>query len=224
MAFYPTLTTLVDYKEKLTEIKTLKLEKVCVFFTGLNFEERKILFKELKKAGVKEIPFAHIKNDMTLEELDLLVECYNTQRMNLHSFKEHPAIYDYSKYKDLIYIENVYVAFEEEEIRRWAGICLDFSHLENDRIIRPEYFEKNIKILERNKIGCNHISAIKSKSHLNNDGLNRYDYHATNNLSDFDYLKKYDKKFFSNFCAIELNNSISFQLKVIDYIKTIINE
>lgn len=224
MTFYPTLTTLFEYEKKLEEIKALKLDKVCVFFTGLNFEQRKNLFLELAKTEIKEIPFAHIKNDMKEEELDFLIKKYKTKRFNLHSFQEHAPLYDYSKYKDLIYIENVYIAFEEEEIKKWAGICLDFSHLENDRLSRPEIYEKNMEILKKNKIGCNHISAIKDKSSLNEDGYNRYDDHFANNLSEFDYLKKYDRNLFSDFCAIELNNEICFQIEVIEYLKKILNE
>ncbi|MDD3919126.1 MAG: hypothetical protein PHX52_00915 [Candidatus Pacebacteria bacterium] len=223
MTFYPTLTTLVDYRKKIEEIKTLKLEKVCVFFTGLNIDERKTLFEEIKKTEIKEIPFAHIKNDMSYEELDFLIKNYHTQRFNIHSEKEHSLIYDFSRYKDLIYIENVYASFTQEEINKWAGVCIDFSHLENDRLIRPEVFRKNIEIVKTNKIGCNHISAVQSKPYINNDGFERYDYHLADNLSDFDYLKKYDKSLFSDFCAIELNNEISFQLKAIDYVKKIIN-
>jgi len=223
MKIYPTITTLVDYNEKLKEVNTFKLEKVCVFFTGLNYKERKELLNKIKRTSIKEIPFAHIKNDMEEEELDFLIKNFKTQVFNIHTEKEYPLKYDYSKYKNLIYIENVYKAFDEEEIKNWAGICLDISHLENDRLLRPKICQKNIEILKRNKVGCNHISAVKDYYHLNEKGIKRYDDHLSENLSEFDYLKNYDKQLFSNFCAIELNNSISFQLKAIDYIKKLFN-
>ena len=223
MTIYPTVTTLVDYKGKLDEINALKLEKVCVFFTGLNFEERKVLFKELKKTTIKEIPFAHIKSDMKLSELNALVNEYNTKAFNIHSREEHSLLYDYSSYKGIIYIENVYNHLKED-LENWAGVCLDFSHLENDRLVYKERFKNNLKIIKKNKIGCNHISAILKDFYINEKGEKRYDNHLSLDLSDFDYLKKYDKSFFSDYCAIELNNDISYQLKVIEYIKKLLNE
>ncbi|MDD4661947.1 MAG: hypothetical protein PHG24_01550 [Candidatus Pacebacteria bacterium] len=224
MKIYPTITTLVDYKEKIEEINALKLEKVCVFLTGLNFEERKELFKELEKTTIKEIPFVHIRNDVKTEELDFLINRYKTKVFNLHSKEEHPSLYDYSKYKDSIYIENVYNVFSAEDLLNWAGICLDFSHLENDRLMCKERYKKNLKIIKNSRIGCCHISAIKDTYYIDRSGEKRYDNHSSSELSEFDYLKKYDKKFFSEFCAIELNNSISYQLEVIDYIKKLFNE
>jgi len=218
MTIYPTLTTLVDYRPKLKEINALKLEKVCVFFTGLNFKERKELFLEIEKSTIKEIPFAHIKSDMTKEELNFLTLKYKTKVFNIHSQEEHPLIYDYTSFKERIYIENVY-NYLKEDLEGYPGICLDFSHLENDSLVYKDRFENNLKIIKKSKIGCNHISAVLKDFYINEKGEKRYDNHLSLDLSDFDYLKKYDKSLFSEFCAIELNNDISYQLKVIDYIK-----
>ncbi len=218
MKIYPTITTLINYEKKLEEVYQLNLKKVCVFLTGLDFNQRQEFLKKLKNTSIKEIPFVHLRSDMKVEELEFLIENYNTKVFNIHTEKEYPLKYDYSKYKNFIYIENVYKAFDESEIKNWAGICLDFSHLENDRLLRPKIFEKNIKILKNHKIGCNHISAVKSEYHFNEKNIKRYDDHLADNLSNFDYLKQYSKNLFSNFCAIELNNSIKFQLNVIDYI------
>jgi hypothetical protein len=219
MTIYPTITTLVDYNDKLKEIDTLKLKTVCVFLTGLNYKERKELLNKIQKTPIKEIPFVHLRSDMKLEEIEFLIKNFNTKVFNIHTEKEHPLEHDLSKYKNLIYIENVYCTLDEKEIQNWAGICLDFSHLENDRLLRPDVFEKNMEIIKKNKIGCNHISAIKKHYHLNEINVKRFDDHFGDSLEEFDYLKKYNKNLFSDYCAIELNNSIHFQLKVIDYIK-----
>lgn len=224
MKIYPTITTLVDFNEKINEVNTLGLKEVCVFFTGLNFEERKDLISKIKNSPIKEIPFAHIRTDMTIEELDFLIENYNTKKFNIHTEKEYPLVYDYSKYKDLIFIENVHHILDEEEINKWAGICLDLSHLENERLMNNHIFNENMEIAKRNKIGCNHISGARGEININEKGEERYDDHFARDFSDFDYLKKYEKNLFSNFCAMELNNSIEFQLKAIDYINKIMNE
>ncbi|MDD4358538.1 MAG: hypothetical protein PHY30_01840 [Candidatus Pacebacteria bacterium] len=218
MKIYPTITTLVDYNQKIEEVKALRLEKVCVFFTGLNFKERKDLVVKLKTTSIKEIPFAHIRGDMTIEELNFLIENYHTQRFNIHTEKDYPLKYSYSKYRDKIYIENVHHILDENEIRKWAGICLDLSHLENERLMNPHIYKANLEIIKRNKIGCNHISAARDYTRINEKGEKRYDDHFAKDVSDFDYLKKYNRSLFSDFCAMELNNSIEFQLKAINYI------
>ncbi|HOI60339.1 MAG TPA: hypothetical protein PKU93_03375 [Candidatus Pacearchaeota archaeon] len=224
MKIYPTITTLIDYKGKIEEIKALKLEKVCVFFTGLNKEERKELMNEIKKTPIKEIPFCHIRDDMEEQELDFLVRNYNTQVFNIHSLKDCFNNYDYPNYREKVCIENSLHALDEEEIKNWGGICLDLSHLENDRLTDEESFKQNLKMINEYEVQCNHISAVKDKIYTNKEGLKRYDAHDANELNDFNYLKQYDKKLFSNFCAMEINNDIAFQLKAIDHINKILNE
>lgn len=224
MKIYPTITTLVDYTGKIKEIKTLKLTKVCVFFTGLNKKERKVLMNEIKKTSIKEIPFSHIRDDMDEEELNFLIKNYNTQIFNIHSLKDCFNNYNYPNYTQMICIENSLHALDEEEIKNWGGVCLDMSHLENDRLSDEKSFNQNLKVIQKYGVKCNHISAVKDKMFTTKEGLRRYDSHTANNLNDFDYLKKYDKKLFSNFCAIEINNDIAFQLEVIDYINKILNE
>lgn len=54
MTIYPTITTLVDYNDKLKEIDALKLKTVCVFLTGLNYKERKELLNKIQKTSIKE--------------------------------------------------------------------------------------------------------------------------------------------------------------------------
>jgi len=46
----------------------------------------------------------------------------------------------------------------------------------------------------------------------------RYDSHYFEDLSEFDYLKKYSINLFSDFCALELENTIKDQLRAKDYI------
>ncbi len=216
----PAITTIYNLKwqEKIAEVKKLKLKEICVFLTCLNSKKRRELYKLIKETKIKEIPFLHLRSDMELWELDYFVENYGTQIFNIHSQVEFPLDYDYSKYKDSIYIENTSHPYNKEEIKNFGGICLDLAHLENGRISAKEKFEHNTKIIKRYPIGCNHISAIKKTACANEIGKVTYDSHSLEDFSELDYLKKYPSTYFSSFIAIELENSITEQLKARDYI------
>jgi len=205
------------WREKIKEIKELGLKKAALFPTCFEKEQREEMYKLLGKSGITEIPFVHIRGDMSHEELDYLIKKYNTKVLNIHTKRQHPVFYDYLKYKDMLYLENT-CPFNEEELSDFAGLCLDISHLEDERLLRTEEFIERKKIIKKHKIGCNHISAIPKKSHKNENGKDIFSLHSYRNLSDFDYLKNYPKKFFSNYVAMELENSLKEQLKAIDYI------
>jgi len=220
----PTITTSgnSDWQNKIVEIKKLKLKEVFVFLTGLEEKERKELYKSLQKTEIEKIPFVHLRSDMKLEELDYLVENYKTEIFNLHTEKQYPLLYDYSKYKNIITIENK-TAFrlDEEEIKNYAGICLDISHLENVRLLDEKAYEHDVSILEKYPIKCNHISAIQKKGFLIK-GRKNYACHYLRDMSELNYLKKYPLKYFSNIIAIELENSIKEQLEIREHIINLI--
>ncbi len=113
---------------------------------------------------------------------------------------------------------------DEKEVKEFAGVCLDFSHLENDRLLFSERFKEQRSLLLQYKIGCNHIAAIGATKKLTEDGTcMAFDKHIFNELSELDYLKNYPEEFFSNYIAIELENSLKEQLQAIDYICEILN-
>jgi len=214
--FLPSITTTKEWKSKIEEIDKLGLEKIALFLTRL--EDRKEIFSLLEKTTLKEIPFSHIRSDMKPEELDYLINRWNCQVFNLHPLSEFPLVYDYSKYVDKIYIENVYFSFKKEDIKGFAGVCLDFSHLEDDKKSRRKEFKRRIKIINKFKIGCNHISAVKEEPFIDEKGHSIFSCHFLNDFSELNYLKEYEDKYFSDYCAIELENSLEEQIKVIEYI------
>lgn len=225
MQILPTITTITPkaWRDKVKEVKKLKLKEVALFPTCLNQEERKELYQLLKKTNVKSIPFVHLRNDMEIWELDYLVKNYQTKVFNTHTQREYPFLYDYAKYKDVIYIENVYEPLDEEEIKEFAGVCLDVSHLETDRILDIKKYEHNIKIIDKYGCGCNHISAVKDIITKDEKNYSKYDTHFLEDLSELDYLKKYPLKYFASFIAIELENTIEEQLKAKEYIVNLLN-
>ncbi len=181
-----------DWQAKIKETKELRLSEVAVFLTCLDKKARQRLYKLLESSSVKSVPLVHLRGDMEPGELDYFLKNYKTKFFVHHSQSEYPFLHDYSKYKDIIFIENVYKPLDEEELKNFGGICLDLSHLENDRILEKEKFGHNIKIIEKYPIGCNHISVMKKISHKDeNIGTTRYDRHFLDDLSELDYLKNY---------------------------------
>lgn len=219
-----TTTKNSDWEKKIKEADELDLKEIALFLTGLENEKRKKLIKLLEKSEIESIPLLHLRSDMKLAELDYFWKNYQTKVFTLHSQSEFPLIYDYSKYQNLIFIENVYQPLNLAEIKNFAGICLDISHLENDRILNKEKFKHNIKVIEKYPLGGNHLSCLKKIPFRDNKGYLRYDYHNLEDLSELDYLKQYPLSYFSQIIAIELENSLQDQLRARDYIINLLKE
>ena len=215
---FPSITTTnSDWREKIEEIAKLGLKEVCLFLTCLNKKERKELYKLIEGTKIEKIPLVHLRNDMDLEELDYLKESYKTEVFNTHTERKYPLIYNLDKYRNIIYIENASLPLDEEEIKNFAGVCLDFSHLENKRLLEQEVYKNEIEIIEKYPCGCNHVSAVK-KFLLKEEDRLYHDSHYLEDLTELDYLKRYPAKYFSSILAVELENTIREQLKAKDYI------
>ena len=109
--------------------------------------------------------------------------------------------------------------FSQSSLKNYAGICLDTSHVESERLEKnTNLYNYFIKILKQYPIGCAHISAINPQGGIDPyDNEFRHDLHLYKNLKQFDYLTRY-VKFLSPITALEVENPISQQLKAIKYI------
>ncbi len=224
MNIYPTITTGENWRDKFREIEYLRIEKVAVFPTMIEKPDRKSLYQLIEESPIKKIPIVHLRSDMDIEELDFFAKKYDTQIFNTHSSKEFPISEKWIKeYRELISIENTHnFPLEEEEVRKYGGICLDMSHLENSRILETERYNKEVEIISKFKIRCNHISAVKDNfSSVNTEKRElRYDSHRLDNHTEVDYLKNYPVNYFSDLCAMELSNNIVEQMEAIAYINS----
>lgn len=217
----PSITTITPgaWREKLKEVKELKIKEVALFPTCLNTKQRQEFYKLVKEAGIKSVPLVHMRSqDMKAEEFDFLVKNFKVQVFNTHTQREYVFCEDIKKYSHNIYIENTYAPMDEKELKEFAGICLDFCHLENDRLMFPKKYLHNIKLIEKYKVGCNHISAIKPGP-TEKHAYFKYSSHNLADLSELDYLKRYPLNYFSSLIAIELENSIKEQIEAIKYLK-----
>lgn len=218
---FPAITT-TDGKhlEKIREADLLGIAEVCLFPTVLELKGREALYKFLEKSAIRKIPLVHLRSDMEIWELDFFVKNFKTEVFNIHSPRDHPFLYDHAKYRKQIYIENTLPSpFEEEEVRNFAGICIDFAHLEDSRLGEPADYHHNIQMIERFPCGCAHISAVR-KTPGYGHGVKRkvYNFHYLKKLSELDYLKRYPRSYFPPVIALELENSLAEQLKIRDHL------
>jgi len=204
-----------DWKKKIKEAE--ELDEVCFFLTCLERKEREEFYFLARK--IKRAPFVHLRSDMGADEIELLKNNFGSKIFNIHTLREHPLEKDLSEFKKSIFIENIYFPLDEKELKEFGGICLDFAHLENDRILEKEKYQRNLSVIKNFPIGCCHISCVKKKPRLDHRNFLRYDSHQMGELKELDYLRGY-KDYFSGILAIELENSIEDQLKAIEYIRS----
>jgi len=168
---------------------------------------------------------------MSEDELDYLVEKYKVKVFNLHSNEDSIKRFRNSKYKDAIYAENMEEINDDffRSLEIFSGICLDISHWEDFGLIQKEHsYEGFEKLLETNKVGCSHVSAITKKirvykNYRTKKDMKQYSRHFLHDLSELDYIKKI-ADYLPNLVSIELENSFEEQVKVKKYLDAIINQ
>lgn len=223
----PSITTTAgDYRQKIREAEELGIGEVAFFPTTLDQKQRQEAYRILQESKIKDIPFVHLRTDMSLQEIDFLSHFFGTRVFNLHSTKAYQWSYNFTKFPHKIYLENAFCPFQEDEIKKLAGTCLDFTHLEDSRLREPLVYQNEIRIIETYPCGCAHISAISAKpSNYQSDiKLNTYDHHDLKDLSELDYLRNYPLSYFPQIIALELENSMAEQLKAKAYIEVLLKK
>lgn len=221
MKLLPAITakTKSAWRDRVKEVKALGLSEIALFPTPLAQPERKELYRALEKTKVKKIPFVHLRSDMEPWEIDYFIEKYQTEIFNTHTAREYPFRSDWEKYKKMIYVENVREPLDEKEIKEFAGICVDFSHLENTRVFKPELYEHNIKLIKKYRPGCSHISPAKNFPFLDMpESLFPEEPHLFKDVSELDYLARYPVDYFGRLTGMEFESTIETQLEAIQHI------
>lgn len=221
MRILPSVVTTNNFHtNQLKELGKLNLKEICVFLTCLSKKERSKFYKYLECSSLKRIPFVHLRSDMEVKELDFFAKRFKTNLFNIHPLSLFPLENDLSKYKEMILIENSDVVLAEKDLEKFAGICLDFTHLESDRRLNNGKYQKNIQMLKKFPCKFGHISAIRNILNLDEKtGKLQYDFHRVNNFSELDYLERY-YQIFPPLVTLELENGLEEQLKIIDYLSS----
>jgi hypothetical protein len=228
------LTTITAgaWRKKVAEIDELGLKEIALFPTCLlTLAHRQELYSLLEKTKLEKIPHVHITANMEFPELDYLVKRFNTEVFNVHSeLSSHPYTIDPYEYYKNIYVENMETeAPTENDLKRFAGLCVDFSHWESGTLSYGRDNPANLRMLalvKKYKIGVNHVSAVKTKplsreEMLINQRQYHYDSHQLDNLSELDYMKKY-KNYLADIISIELENPLKQQLEAKKYLEQIL--
>ncbi len=226
------LTTITPglWKKKIKEIDALGIEEIALFLTGLNISARKELYGMLEKTKLRNIPHVHLRDDMENWELDYLESKFNAAVFNMHGKNSaHP--FDLLKLKNYlpkIYIENQEYIPDREELKKTAGICVDFSHWQDGIMFKKKNYDSKMrKAIKNFPVGCSHVSAVGKKVIESRDVVFNeivyYDYskHFFDDLSEFDYMKNF-LDFLPDLISLELENSLAEQLKAKKYLEKII--
>jgi hypothetical protein len=198
--------------------------RIALFPTCLSRAEREELYRELEMIPGLRIPHVHLRSDTDLAEIEYLSESFQVEAFNVHPRKSgHPFTVHLDGFASRVFIENVEVPVEDEELASAAGpvfggLCPDFSHLENARLHgRTEYVEATLRQMERFPVGCCHLSAIRVG--VPNTWAGEWDHHAFARLSDFDYLGAYRRFLPRSWASLELENALEEQLEARAYIE-----
>lgn len=203
--FVSVVTFLGDWRKMLTDVKRLGLSDISLFLTAAGYRERQTLYRQLQTTSVRRIPHVHTRHDMAEAELDFLVQRYHTQAFTLH-YQYIPSIIR-SKHRKKFFIENNdgrHRVQHMETLRQLGGACIDVSHLEEYRRLSPRYYAMSREMVDRYRVGCNHVSAVRA---------NGESWHRARSAKELTYVVNIPRRYFSPYICFELANSIPEQLR-----------
>lgn len=216
-----TTTSFYSWKDKLSEAESLGISRIAMFPTTLDPAGRQELYVSLEKSPVISVPHVHLREDMLLDELQYLSDRFGTQVFNIHSDgSSHPSLFSYDRFIPQIFVENSDVPPSQEELARYGGICIDFSHLETARLSQFEKYEDFWKIMESAKIGCCHVSPF-AEHQPDAESFFENTSHWSHDLSEFNYVQKY-LPYLPEFISLEVANPFKEQLEIKAHLERII--
>lgn len=219
------------WRDKIAELTSLRIPRIALFLTGVRGEERSALIHALitiKKSHYQlEIPFVHATSAMKDSEYKFLVDQFGTKAFNLHPtrfFKLEHTLSNETLEK--IFIENATDdgEMDADDLKGFAGLCIDISHLEDLKRFHMEGYLRLAQLIDSNKVGVNHISAVRETSTRIDNGRPGWSDHTFNKLDEFDYIIQHKTNTFGEFAAIELEDSFSVQLKVKQHIENLLEK
>lgn len=227
-----TTTPKSDWRGKVEEMKKFGIKKIALFPTFLETEQRNELYSLLEEIEGLEIPHVHLRSDMAMDELQYFIDKFDSKIFNIHPDNSRYIFSDdFLKFSSYIYVENLIIIPTVEELKKYSGICIDFSHWENNVRLgindwndpQEKYNDAMLKRLKIFSVGCCHVSPVQDDPYTDTDfptGF-QYDKHSFDDLKEFDYLLKY-KQYFPKYLSLELENSFEEQLEAKEYLKKLL--
>lgn len=100
-------------------------------------------------------------------------------------------------------------------VEKIGGFCVDLSHFKVALTNFTKEFDYTYFRKDKVNFACNHLNGYCEEGNI---GL-----HKVKSIKDFDYLKTLPKFVFGKVIALELENSISQQLKFKKYLVKLLN-
>jgi len=207
-----------SWRSKLEEIKKFELTEAALFLEQVaTKEERKEVYAELEKAGIKRIPLVHIRNEMDKDELSYLCQRYDNPCLTIHesSFKYLDKWRGFHKNLFLEMNKDNHVA-GNIDVSKIGGFCVDLAHFKAGE---EKWSKDFLYVLSQRKkdkyFVCNHLNGYSYDKNS--------DIHTIKSFREFDYLKTLPKFLFGDIIAIETYNSIEEQLKFKDYVSKLLS-
>jgi len=172
----------------------------------------------VKKRHDFSIPFVHAVSDIDDAEYAFLRNDFGTRWFNLHPLREFPLLQELSdETRSFITIENSCFVdiLRREDLDGFAGLTIDISHLEDTRLVNPEGYQHLISLCHEFPVRANHISASIKPAGRIHLGLPQHSSHHLVSDHDMDYLRLMPMDIVGEVAALELENPLSEQLRVV---------
>ena len=207
----------IDWQSKLDEINHRKINEVAVFLERFDKKERDNFYRFLLKSSVKKIPFVHLRDDVSKEEIQFFINKFKTDYFNIH--EDHFKHMDKWKgFWNRLYLEMNYDSkiSKDVKVRKIGGFCVDLAHFKS--AIARGTKEAYYVYLRKHKIkfACNHLGGYSAEK--------MRDLHVVTDPKSFDYLTTLPKYVFGEIIALEIDNSIEEQILFQKYVSKLLDD
>lgn len=208
----------IHWKSKLREVKKFDISVVSLFLERFEEAQRKKIYKALLKSEILKIPLVHIRDDMKKKELKFLSKNFGSSYFTIHE-NHFKVLERWRGFHDKLFLEmdNDGSVSSDVDVDKIGGFCIDLSHFKESQVLQneeDEYVNKRRDFPEY--FACNHLNGYSPKGNI--------DMHTIEDLENFEYLKSLPKFLFGKVIALEMDNSISEQLKFISYLSNLLNK
>ena len=208
-----------EWQSKLAEIEKYKITEVALFVEIFKRpKQRWNIYHALQKSCVKKIPFVHIREDVTKDELQFLQNNFKTKYFNIHE-TGFSILEKWRGFYKHLYLEMNYnnQVPRNVKVKKIGGFCVDLSHFKASEEKWGDEFKYILKRRHKKELFvCNHLNGYGYKTNK--------DVHTVTSLKQFEYLKTLPEFVFGKIIAIETFNSIKDQLKFRDHVVKLLNK
>jgi len=201
----------IHWKSKLSEINKRKITEAALFLERFKKAQRERIYSALLNSCVKKIPLVHVKNVMSKEEIENIIKNFNPTYLTIHE-ESFNVIEKWKGLYKRFFLEMNYDNFVSRKVSvdRVGGFCVDLSHFKVEEEKWSKEFLYIIRRRRKSLFSCNHLNGYSYKGNK--------DLHTIRSLKDFEYLKTLPRFVFGEVIALEVENSITDQLRFKKYL------